>query len=67
MAARALADLQFTGNLFQIVAALERNAASLGLPLTLGADRKPVPDDVRGRDGSEVTRRSEVYFWTQII
>lgn len=67
MALRALADLQFTGNLFQIAVALELNAASLGLPPTLGTDRKPVPDDVRGRDGSEVTRRSEVYFWTQSI
>lgn len=61
-AAEDLADLQL-----QIVAALELSAASLGLPPTLGAKWKPVPADVRGRDGSEVTRRSEVYFWTQII
>lgn len=66
-AARALADPPFMGNLFQVAVASELNAASLGLPPTQGTDRKPVPDDVRGRDGSEVTRRSEVYFWTQSI
>lgn len=62
----ALAHLQFIGNLFQIVAASERNAASQGLRRTPGTDRKPVPADVWS-DGSEVTRRSEVYFWTEII
>jgi len=49
---RVSADLQLSGTLFQICGAEKLNAASPCLVLTLGTQSRPVPDDLRGRDGS---------------
>lgn len=57
-----VAVLQFSGSLFQICGAQQLNAASPHLVLTLSTESRPVTDDLRGLDGSECSRESEIYL-----